>query len=247
MTFLFAITAAFSLPIAAMAQMTNNLSPAANQGRELAAEILSATPVTNFIQTGDLRIRNSKGMTNIPITFHTELAPEEWYVLYTATLGKAGAVEDLKIVHQDGRPNQYLFSEDTGRAADGLESFSHLSQAQIMSSFAGSDFSAADLGLEFFHWPDQRIIGQETRRMRDCKVLESINPNPVQGSYSRVVTWIDKQTLGIIHAEAYDANGKLLKIFDPKSLKKVNGQWELQDVEIRNVQTHSRTWIRFNL
>jgi hypothetical protein len=39
----------------------------------------------------------------------------------------------------------------------------------------------------------------------------------------------------------------LLKVFDPKSFKKVNGQWELQDMEIRNVQTKSRTRIEFKL
>lgn len=116
-----------------------------------------------------------------------------------------------------------------------------------MSPFAGSDFWIADLGLEFFHWPEQKIIGHDTRRMRDCTELESDNPNPSAGGYSRVVTWIDNQTLAIIYAEAYDANNKRLKVFDPKKVKKVNGQWELEDIEIQNVQTHSRTWIRFDL
>lgn len=116
-----------------------------------------------------------------------------------------------------------------------------------MSPFAGSDFRIADLGLEFLHWPEQKVTGHESRRMRDCTVLESDNPNPSAGDYSRVVTWLDNKTLAIIYAEAYDANDKLLKVFEPKSVKKVNGQWELQDIEIRNVQTHSRTWIRFNL
>jgi hypothetical protein len=62
-----------------------------------------------------------------------------------------------------------------------------------------------------------------------------------------VDSWIDEETLGIVHAEAYDANGKLLKVFDPKTFKKVNGQWELQEIEIRNVQTGSRSRIEFDL
>lgn len=78
-------------------------------------------------------------------------------------------------------------------------------------------------------------------------VLESTNPNPTAGGYSRVDSWIDEQTPGIVHAQAYGADGKLLKIFDPKSFKKVNGQWELQDMEIRNIQTGSRTRIEFDL
>ena len=115
-----------------------------------------------------------------------------------------------------------------------------------MAPFAGSDFWIADLGLEFFHWPEQIITGHETRRTRNCIVLESDNPNPASG-YSRVVTWIDRETFAIIYAEAYDTNEKLLKIFDPKKAKKVNGQWELEDIEIQNAQTHSHTRIRFDL
>ncbi len=85
------------------------------------------------------------------------------------------------------------------------------------------------------------------RRGRSCKVLESTNPSPSTNGYSRVVSWIDNESGGIVHAEAYDAKGGLLKEFDPKSFKKVNGQWELQDMEIRNVRTGSRTRLEFDL
>jgi hypothetical protein len=119
-------------------------------------------------------------------------------------------------------------------------------------SFAG-DFGVADLGLEFFHWPKQKILKHEMRRGRACKVLESTNPdlsstNPFPPiCYSRVVSWIDNESGGIVQAEAYDAKGKLLKEFAPKSFKKVNGQWELQEMEIRNVQTGTRTRLEFDL
>jgi hypothetical protein len=116
-----------------------------------------------------------------------------------------------------------------------------------MTPFANSDFWIADLGLEFLHWPGQKILKKEFSRGRGCMVLESLNPNPSTTGYSRVVSWIDEESSGIVHAEAYDAQNKLLKVFDPKSFKKVNGQWELQDMEIRNVQTGSRTRIEFDL
>ena len=225
------------------AQTTNALSPSEIQGQQLAAEILAATPVTNFTQTGILRIHNSSGTTNIPITFRTEVDQGIWQVIYDAKM--SGTWDSLKIVHQNGQPNQYLYySAPAGSVISGQ--MHSLSQDQIMAPFAGSDFWIADLGLEFFHWPEQKVTGHETRRTRACAVLESDNPNPSAGGYSRVVTWIDNETLGIIYAEAYGVNGKLLKVFEPKRLKKVNGQWELEDIEVRNVQTHSRTWILFN-
>jgi hypothetical protein len=51
----------------------------------------------------------------------------------------------------------------------------------------------------------------------------------------------------IVHADAYDAKGKLLKQFDPKKVRKVNGAWELAEMEIRNRQTGSSTKIEFEL
>jgi len=115
-----------------------------------------------------------------------------------------------------------------------------------MIPFAGSDFWLADLGLEFFHWPEQRILKSELRKSRLCRVLESINPRPAPGAYSRVVSWIDDESRGILHADAYDFQNKLLKEFDTKKFKKVEGQWQLEEMEINNVQTGSRTQIEFN-
>jgi len=120
---------------------------------------------------------------------------------------------------------------------------------QLFFPFAGSDFWICDLGLEFFHWPAQKVLPGSTRlkRGRAYTLLESTNPNPATNGYSRVLSWIDRESGGILEAEAYDFKGKLLKDFAPKSFKKVNGQWELQEMEIRNVQTGSRTRLEFDL
>ncbi|HWC60610.1 MAG TPA: outer membrane lipoprotein-sorting protein, partial [Verrucomicrobiae bacterium] len=85
------------------------------------------------------------------------------------------------------------------------------------------------------------------KRSRSCRVLESINPHPVAGSYSRVKSWVDAESHGIVLAEAYDLNGKELKEFAPKDFSKVNGQWQLEEMQISNVQTGSRTTVKFNL
>jgi hypothetical protein len=248
--YLLACFSVWLMDIGAKAQDTNGLSQAEIQGQQLAQEILEQSPTTNFTQTGVLRIRSAAGTKEMPVTFATApLVGSYWlteYHLYETN--KPGAIILLTIMHQTGFPNQYQESEFPMNAPHiGIASTNILTKSQIMVPFAGSDFWIADLGLEFFHWPEQKIIKHETRRTRACTVLESTNPEPSLGSYSRVDSWVDDETLGIVHAEAYDANGKLLKEFDPKSFKKVNGQWELQDMEIRNIQTGSRTWIKFNL
>ena len=119
-----------------------------------------------------------------------------------------------------------------------------------MLPFAGSDFWVADLGLEFLHWPQQRVLKKEMRKGQSCAVLESVNPHPVRGGYLRVVSWVGvnhPDEIVLIHADGYDDQDKKLKEFDPKNLEKVNGAYQLESMEMRNVQTNSRTLIEFDL
>ena len=214
---------------------TNGLSGAEIQGRNLAKQLADAKPVENYANTGILEIHHRDAPTNkLPFRFQTILTATNWQTIYETT-SESYRVK-FQVVHDGEKINLFQVHEDGTVLVD----FSF--------PFAGSDFWLGDLGLEFFHWPEQKIIKKEFARGCGCMVLESTNPNPSPNGYSRVDCWIDEETLGIVQAKAYDAGGKLLKEFEPKSFKKdANGQWQLQDMEIRNVQTRSRTEIKFDL
>lgn len=213
---------------------------AARQGRELVAEILSQRPAQNFASTGVLKIHDKKNQrTETPVKFEVvavETNASQWSSVYETTGTNAPA--RLTVFHYSNQPGVY-------RLTIGNRSRS-LTNNQSMTPFAGSDFWLADLGLEFFHWPEQKLLKSELRKTRLCRVLESINPQPATNAYSRVVSWIDDESRGILHAEAYDSQNKLLKEFDTKKFKKVNGEWQLEQMEIYNVQTRSRTQLEFN-
>lgn len=243
---LFAAMALF-LAVGAPAETTNTLSEAEIQGRELAQELCEARPLDNFTNTGVLQIRDGKGSrTNFIIRCQTTITQSGWQNFYHATMQSASGILlsiSAEINHSRNRSSEYIFT-DSG-ACLGVP----LKNSETSVSFAGSDFWLCDLGLEFFHWPEQKILPNPTtlKRGRSYTLLESANPHPSTNGYSRVLSWIDKETGGILEAEAYDANGRLLKDFAPKSFKKVNGQWELQEMEIRNIQTGSRTRLEFDL
>ena len=230
----------------AMAANTNGLSEAQIQGRQLARELLEQWPATNFTQTGVLKIRDGDGhRSEVPVKFEIFVTAANWLSVYDASRGATNRTI-LKIVHRDATPNDYQLAETNN--PDGIPArFAALNGEQTMIPFAGSDFWVADLGLEFLHWPEQKLLKREFKRGCGCRVLESINPHPSPNGYSRVVAWIDNETGGIVQAEGYDARGKLLKEFFPKSFKKVNGQWELQEMEIRNKPAGSRTRLEFDL
>jgi len=207
---------------------------AAKEGRALVAEILSQKPTQDTTNTGVMTIRSNGKRTRVPIRFEVFNTPTNWCSRYQ------GGDTDVTVVHNDGQPNQYQLHERDGKIVN-------LSASQISLPFAGSDFSLADLGLEFFHWPEQHLIKKEMKRSRSCKVLESVNPQPAPGGDSRVVSWIDNESDGIVMAQAYDAQGQMLKDFIPQKFEKVNGQWQLERMEIDNRQTDSSTRVDFDL
>ena len=225
---------------------------AEKEGRALVAKILSQEPAENFTNTGVMKIRDAKGKRiEIPAKFEIIVTPTNWQSIYATVLtNNAGFAYDnyLQIFHVAGQPNKYnLYSPDrphvSSHFGDGITWYGSDSDWALREVFG--DFWPFDLGLEFFHWPVQRLLKTEMIRSRSCRVLESINPQPAPGAYSRVRSWIDIESNGILHAEAYDSKGKILKEFDP-NVKKVNAQWQLSEMEMINRQTGSRTQIEFN-
>jgi len=230
--------------VGAMAQTTNTLSDAEIQGGQLVQQLLEQQrPAESATNTGVLKIKNGKGRrSEIPVSFHTIVTVSNWLTVYEVAGGQTNCAW-LTVIHDDNHPGQYCLQES--EMAAGNESF--LAGNEAMVPFGGSDFWAADLGLEFFHWPQQKLLKKVVRSSRGCSVLESTNPVATTNGYSRVVSWIDSESGGILHAEAYDAKGHLLKEYDTKKLKKVNGQWQLEEMEIYNDQTGSRTRLDFDL
>jgi outer membrane lipoprotein-sorting protein len=228
------------------------LSPAEGQrqARALVSHLLAQTPEQASTNAGVLRIRDAQGnQRSVPVQFEIVPTATNWLNIYHTSAAPGSGREKLTISHRKNDPNQYWLekSSATGPAQPPPQ---ELPPTALMAPFAGSDFWIADLGLEFLHWPEQRVLKKQMRKGLSCDVLQSVNPQPAPGSYSRVLSWIAinrPEDIVIVHAEAYDARDKLLKEFDPKKVEKVNGAWQLEEMEIRNRQTGSRTKIGFDL
>ncbi len=208
------------------------------QGKAMVANLLAQRPQTGMTNNQVIHI----GKTNeVPVRFVLTCGPTNYECAYETRDSR------LRIVHVDGQANQYFLGEAGAPAtAPGKE----LQGAEIYRPWAGSDFWICDLGLEFLHWPKQRVLRREMRKGFSCNVLESSNPTPTAGGYSRVVSWIAinrPDTMMLIHADAFDAQNEVLKEFDPTSVEKVEGVYQLQEMEMRNKQQKTRTKIEFEL
>ena len=209
-------------------------------GRALVEKILARWPAQNFTNTGTLQIRDGSGhRSSVAVACETQVTGTNWLNRYIATPEAASNGPAIFVaVHSGTEPNAYAFSGAEAAAAPPAAS-------RIAAPFAGSDFWLCDLGLDFFHWPGQKVVKKEFHRQCPCTVLESTNPHPRPGLYSRVVCWIDNDSLGIVEAYAYDYDGRQLKNFYPKKLEKVNGEYQVGSMVMENLQTDSKSVLEF--
>jgi len=220
---------------------SDNVADPENAGLELAKRVLVMVPRENSSVRGVLKIHDAQGRTTeVPVTSQVLSGGKTWQVTYTARL-PGGGEEKLTIVHTPDRPNEYLYSKGSGGSQP-----QRLTGSQANIPFAGSDFWLSDLGLEFLHWPKQRIVKTEMRLGQWCNVLDSINPHAANG-YARVRSWLDKETGGPIVAEGYDKSDRLVKDFRLKHFGRVQGEWQLKEMEIRSPLQRTRTSLQFNL
>jgi hypothetical protein len=204
-------------------------------GQRIAAEVRSLAPRANSTNTALLKIRNHSGArVETAVTIRTTVTSSAWQTDYISGDGQL-----FRITREGNAPSQLSTGRINGPAPQPAEN--------PLTPFANSDFWLIDLGLGFFHWPEQRLVTKEQRKGEACFVLESLTPSPAPGGYSRVKTWLDQDSLGIVTAEAYDSKGRLLKFFEPKRFQKVAGKWQLKEMEIRNEQTDSRTSLTFDV
>ncbi len=244
------LVAAAALPVVLATARAANPAPAPSspEGLALAEDLRSAKPTENLEVKGWIRLRDAEGRrTRTPFRYRVEVGEQSWRSVYETSGAGALPAEKLVVIHSPNAPNRYELTRTSGTVGvpPGPEV---LAGAQAMMPFAGADFWLADLGREFLWWPEHRIVEEariKMRKGRPCKVLESRNPQADAKGYTRVRSWIDTKTGGIIIAEAYGPDGKLMKEFEIGGLTKVNDVWELKDMEMRNARTDSQTVFEF--
>ena len=215
------------------------------EGRQLAADLRRSPPALST--AGTLRRRDSGGrwLQALPVQLEVRGNDAEWESFYRVFAPSGALLETLSVSHHASQRSQYRFrrpGEPNPGAADAV-----LEGNATAVPFAGSDFWLCDLGLEFLHWPGQRIVRTEMRKGRSCRVLESLNPDPVPGAYARVLSWVDLENGGLLRAGAFDPDGRPRKEFNIGSVRKINGRFQLKSMEIRDARTDTRTRLEFEL
>jgi hypothetical protein len=230
------IAIAFSIGLGAAQAQSPAIPDPVRSGREIAERLRSAGPAESAEFQGTLIITRPDATNAVAIASRITVGATNWQVTYSA------GPERLTIVHSAEAPNRYYAGAPVGSEPGRL-----LTKAEIYQPFAGSDFWKVDLGLDFLHWPQQRHVMNQMRRSRACRVLESLNPDPIPGGYARVLSWVDVESDGILRAEAYDRSGRMLKEFLVGSFRKSEGRYQLESMSIRIPKSDNQSEIRFDI
>lgn len=218
------------------------------EGARLALTLRSHKPAENLTNSGVLRVRDAKGhRREIPVTVTTLVDETRWAVRYEARPAQ-GPAEILTVAFSTNHPPRYQLIPGTGTHPTP----SDLPAGQSIQPFAGTDFWICDLGLEFLHWPEQRLVKQELSNGRLCWALDSYNPSPGTNGYTRVRSWIDAEFEALLRAEAYDSLRRTVKEFSTGNFRKITTRtgeevWVLKDIRIRDDVRDTRTELQYDL
>ena len=198
--------------------------------------------------TATFKIRKRDGTrVEHDVQKHTEQFENGWRDLFQISKGSTAESEWLWIKHSAGASPSYKLavSRQLPKAPD---AFRNLNSEQAMTSIGESDFWIVDLGLDFLHWPDQRIFQSKIKRRKGvaCRLLESSRPTRSLSGYYKVRSWISIENGGIVYAEAFDINDRKMKVFEVAGVEKIEGVWYLKGLRIRNLRDKSMTVLEFD-
>jgi anti-sigma regulatory factor (Ser/Thr protein kinase) len=160
------------------------------RGDALVMHLRAQAPAEALTNTGILRIRDANGRRRQwPVTIATWPEDGGWKVRYEARSETNGPVEALTVTFATNRPPTYGTLPSIGAAPTSVR------------PFAGTDFWWCDLGLEFLHWPDQRVVKQVLLNLLSNAVKFSniggrIEVRAVQGDGTMVLS-VEDNGIGI--------------------------------------------------
>lgn len=167
-------------------------------------------PVKNVILKGNLY--PDRRADPVAVELWVQANETDW-----RTIIRAGESEWLVIQPRDGAPR--WFQKGAGE----------LTGDQRLKPILKSQFTPYDLALPYLHWTEATYLGSERMKGRGCHLIEV---RKADAPYPRVKVWIDQEMNGLLRAEAYDADGALVKRFWVASFRKLGDAWVPRGMEI---------------
>ena len=147
----------------------------------------------------------------------------------------------LTIKNPGANNDQWIFIPSASRVR-------RIAASEGSSKFVGSDFSYDDIssmdretGLD-----NHTILREEKFRDRDCYAIESI-PKDSGYQYSKMIQWIDKNSLLIYKVELYDRRGVQVKLLEILEYRDVQGKLSAMVTKMTTLADETSTSINVEI
>ncbi len=153
------------------------------------------------------------------------------------------AVKDNSVSYTFENPDQSIIltiGDDGSQLRESHGSNATPIPVQLLSEpVRGGLITYEDLALGFLHWPNPKLLGEETVRTRSAWKIE-IHAPPGSSQYGAVRVWVDKASAALLRIEGFDSTGKPSKRFEVVSARKIDGQWMLKQMRVERIDPSTR-------
>lgn len=131
-----------------------------------------------------------------------------------------------------------------GPAVAGIATGGVLDAAALFTPLAGTDLTAFDLQMPFLYWNDFVFEGLAPVRGRPAHVFLMYPPDSVAAlkpELAGVRVYLDTQFGALVQAEQIGGGERVLKSITVLDLKKVDDQWMVKTIDLRDEATRNKT------
>ena len=176
----------------------------AQNGLEIATMVDNKVVPEDIISKTTMLLTNRKGKTRTSTILSKSSNNGSKQILwFLAPLDDKG-VAFLKIEHDNK-------SDEMRMWLPAFKKVRRISSSKKGDSFMGSDLSYEDMTSRSLEENIYKRLEDDTLDGKDCFVLEVLPNEEIKSTYSKHITWIDKESMIAVQEESYDLGGGLRK------------------------------------
>jgi hypothetical protein len=205
---------------------------------ELLDTVTASLPAAPVLVKAQIQSRNASG--KVERSFGADMRldwrgrpPSAKYIIRDAF---GDSLEGLNITWPEAGPREFRYFKGDPPVATAVEN--------LYGAIQGTDIGWMDLSLSYLWWRGGKTVGAEKIKGRYCYIVDLRAPADEAGEYAGVRLWIDPQIRILLQAAAYDGQGRLMRMLEVKSFKKIRGVWIIQNIDIQSFPAGHRTTLR---
>jgi outer membrane lipoprotein-sorting protein len=147
----------------------------------------------------------------------------------------------LTMDNASGGEDRWIFLPSLGKIR-------RIAASESGGSFMGTDFSYDDMSVmdREIALDTHNILREEALNGVICYVIQSI-PNNRSYAYSKMITWVDKNTNLVYKTEMYDQRGTLVKVLEMSDYRNVQGRQTPMQTKLSTIAAGTFTTIYIDI